>query len=258
MVVERDITEFKELEEKFYESQKLAAVGQLSAGIAHEVRNPLSSIKMSLQILEKRLQPTGNDLKRFKIAQREVEHLEHLVNDVLIFARPEEPRKRMTDIRRVLENAMEMVEKSLADKHIQVEYRFAEDVPAAAIDGAMLEQLFQNLYRNAIDAMEMGGRLVVSAMKQEEEGHPVLVVEVEDNGCGIDEEAMPHVFNPFFTRKSYGTGLGLTQVKKIVDLHRGNIELRSRRGEGTRVIVKLSLGTGNGRQTGEGIERNGN
>lgn len=258
VVVERDITEFKELEEKFYESQKLAAVGQLSAGIAHEVRNPLSSIKMSLQILEKRLQPTGNDLKRFKIAQREVEHLEHLVNDVLIFARPEEPRKRMTDIRRVLENAMEMVEKSLADKNIQVEYRFAEDVPVAAVDGAMLEQLFQNLYRNAIDAMEADGRLVVSTMMRAEEGQPVLVVEVEDNGCGIDEEAMPHVFNPFFTRKSYGTGLGLTQVKKIVDLHRGNIEIRSRRGEGTRVIVTLPLGMGNGKAAGAAVERNGN
>lgn len=257
VVVERDITEFKELEKKFYESQKLAAVGQLSAGIAHEVRNPLSSIKMSLQILEKRLQPTGNDLKRFKIAQREVEHLEHLVNDVLIFARPEEPRKRMTDIRRVLENAMEMVEKSLADKNVQVEYRFREPLPSIAVDGAMLEQLFQNLYRNAIDAMETGGRLVVGMMKQEEEGHSMLVVEVEDNGCGIDEEAMPHVFNPFFTRKSYGTGLGLTQVKKIVDLHQGSIEIRSRGGEGTRVVVTFPLGTGSGGQADAMAERNG-
>ncbi|PKN32923.1 MAG: hypothetical protein CVU61_15960 [Deltaproteobacteria bacterium HGW-Deltaproteobacteria-19] len=258
VVVERDITEFKELEKKFYESQKLAAVGQLSAGIAHEVRNPLSSIKMSLQILEKRLQPAGNDLKRFKIAQREVEHLEHLVNDVLIFARPEEPRKRMTDIRRVLENAMEMVEKSLADKNIRVEYHFPDALPTVAVDGAMLEQLFLNLYRNAIDAMEVGGTLEVSAGKLQENGYSALVVEVEDNGCGIDDEAMPHVFNPFFTRKSYGTGLGLTQVKKIVDLHQGSIAIRSRRGEGTRVTVTLPLGTGNAGPTAAAAERDGN
>ena len=92
ILVQRDITEFKNLEKKLYNSQKLAALGQLSAGIAHEVRNPLSSIKMSLQILEKRMNPEGNDLKRFKIAQKEVEHLEELVNNVLVFAKPVEPK----------------------------------------------------------------------------------------------------------------------------------------------------------------------
>jgi PAS domain S-box-containing protein len=257
VVVQRDITEFKELEKRFYESQKLAAVGQLSAGIAHEVRNPLSSIKMSLQILEKRMRPEGNDLKRFRIAQREVEHLENLVNDVLIFARPEEPRKRLTDIRRILENAMEMVEKSVADKNIQVEYRFPAPLPSVAVDGAMLEQAFLNLYRNAIDAMETGGTLVVGARSLRENGHAALAVEVADNGCGIDDEEMPHLFNPFFTRKSYGTGLGLTQVKKIVDLHQGSIEIRSHKGEGTRVIVTLPVEAGNARSTAPEVERNG-
>ncbi len=257
VVVQRDITEFKELEKKFYESQKLAAVGQLSAGIAHEVRNPLSSIKMSLQILEKRMQPAGNDLKRFKIAQREVEHLENLVNDVLIFARPEEPRKRLTDIRRILENAMEMVEKGLADKGIRVEYHLSEGLPSVAVDGAMLEQVFLNLYRNAIDAMETGGTLRVGASSQQENGNTILIVEVRDEGCGIDEEEMPHLFNPFFTRKSYGTGLGLTQVKKIVDLHQGSIDIKSSKGEGTRVIVTLPFGAGNARPAGTAVERNG-
>ncbi|MBP9021225.1 MAG: PAS domain S-box protein, partial [Syntrophobacterales bacterium] len=98
LFVQRDITEFKDLEKKFYDSQKLAAVGQLSAGIAHEVRNPLSSIKMSLQILQKRLRPEGNDLKRFKIAEKEVEHLEKIVSDILLFAKPMEPDMRPGDI----------------------------------------------------------------------------------------------------------------------------------------------------------------
>ena len=132
VIVQRDITELKNLEERFYESEKMAAVGQLSAGIAHEVRNPLSSIKMSLQILEKRMHPAGNDLKRFEIALREVEHLEKLVNDVLIFAKPEIPRKERTDIRKVVEHAMALAEKGIADKKIQVRTRFTEVVPPPA------------------------------------------------------------------------------------------------------------------------------
>jgi signal transduction histidine kinase len=98
ILVQRDITEFKNLEKQLYDSQKLAALGQLSAGIAHEIRNPLSSIKMSLQILTKRINPEGNDLKRFKIAEKEVDHLEMLVNNILAFAKPVEPKKAPADL----------------------------------------------------------------------------------------------------------------------------------------------------------------
>jgi len=240
VMVRREITEFKELEKKYYESQKLAAIGQLSAGIAHEVRNPLSSIKMSLQILEKRMQPAGNDLKRFKIAQREVEHLEELVNDVLIYAKPGEPKRVPTDLRRTIENALEMVEKAVSDKHIAVLAEIEEELPHPSIDGVMLEQTFQNIFRNAIDAMEEGGRLHISARDAGAEPHAVAV-EVADNGCGMDEETLSHIFNPFFTQKRYGTGLGMTQVKKIIDLHRGSIEIESRKGEGTKVVITLPL-----------------
>jgi PAS domain S-box-containing protein len=238
VIVQRDITELKNLEESFYESQKLAAVGQLSAGIAHEVRNPLSSIKMSLQILEKRMHPVGNDLKRFEIAQREVEHLEELVNDVLIFARPATPRKETADIRKVIRHALALGEKGIADKKIQVQTRFADDVPLLEIDTAMLEQAFLNLILNAVDAMGARGLLTVSATAVDD-GIPLVEVEIMDNGCGIDAQDMPHLFNPFFTRKKYGTGLGLTQVKKIIDLHQGIVDIFSTKGEGTRVRIRF-------------------
>jgi len=238
VIVQRDITELKNLEEKFYESQKMAAVGQLSAGIAHEVRNPLSSIKMSLQILEKRMHPTGNDLKRFEIALREVEHLEKLVNDVLIFAKPATPRKERTDIRKVIEQAMALAEKGIADKGIRVQTRFADGVPILEIDAAMIEQAFLNLILNAVDAMERGGMLALSVRRVDEEA-PMVEVEIADDGCGIDVQDIPHLFNPFFTRKKYGTGLGLTQVKKIVDLHQGVVDIFSAKGEGTRVRIRF-------------------
>ncbi|MDD5170954.1 MAG: PAS domain-containing protein, partial [Syntrophales bacterium] len=240
LVVMRDITEFKELEKKYYETEKLAAIGQLSAGIAHEVRNPLSSIKMSLQILEKRLQPEGNDLKRFKIAQREVDHLEELVNDVLVFARPAEPQKRSTEIRRLVENALEMAEKLIADKNIRVITSFADDLPAFRVDAGMLEQALLNLFRNAIEAMDNDGCLTITALRPENDDKTVTL-NIMDNGCGMDDDETAHIFNPFFTRKKYGTGLGMTHVKKIIDLHRGNIEIESKKGDGTRIILSIPI-----------------
>jgi PAS domain S-box-containing protein len=240
LLVQRDITEFKNLEKKFYESEKLAAVGQLSAGIAHEVGNPLSSIKMSLQILEKRLNPTGNDLKRFKIAEKEVEHLEKIVNDILIYAKPAEPEMRPTDISSFLESSLMMVEKEVSEKKIDIQIYIDPGITSINFDSAMLKQAFINIYLNAIDAMEHGGKLGIKT-KIVGNGHKHVLIEIEDNGYGIDEEDMPHLFNPYFTRKKYGTGLGLTQVKKFIDLHHGNIEIFSKRGEGTRVVVTLPL-----------------
>ena len=239
LVLQRDITEFKELENRYYESQKLAAVGQLSAGIAHEVRNPLSSIKMSLQILEKRMNPEGNDLKRFHIARKEVEHLEKLVSDILVFARPTEPDAHPADLNMCVESSLAMAERGVEEKSIRVQTRFDDRIPPVSFDAAMLQQAFLNIYLNAVDAMAEGGTLAIRTRLEETKGE--AVVEIEDNGNGIDEESLAHVFNPFFTTKKYGTGLGLSQVKKIIDQHRGSIEILSRRGEGTCVIIALPL-----------------
>lgn len=243
LLVMRDITEFKELERKYYETEKLAAIGQLSAGIAHEIRNPLSSIKMSLQILEKRLKPEGNDLKRFKIAQREVEHLEELVNDVLIFARPMEPKQRVAQVQRIIENALEMAEKIIKDKELSVETVVDDQVPQVFVDPHMIEQALLNLIRNAVEAMEHGGKLVLRA--EEIPGdESTVAIEVIDNGCGMDEEEILHSFNPFFTLKKQGTGLGMSQVKKIMDLHQGTIEIKSKKGVGTKVTLFLPIHMG--------------
>lgn len=250
VVVQRDITEFKSLEKKFYESQKLAAVGQLSAGIAHEVRNPLSSIKMSLQILEKRLKPSGNDLKRFEIAEKEVEHLEKLVRDILIFARPEEAKMKLSDINKALKESLAMAEKEITDKKINIESNYDKKVSLMKFDSAMLEEAFLNIYLNAIDAMEDQGKLAIST-KLVENKYKSLVIEIKDNGCGIDNEDLNHIFNPFFTNKKYGTGLGLTQVKKIVDLHQGTVEVISEKGKGTTVRITFLIFS---EETGEGLE----
>jgi PAS domain S-box-containing protein len=237
LVVQRDITEVKNLEKKLYESQKLAALGQLSAGIAHEVRNPLSSIKMSLHILEKRMNPAGNDLKRFKIAEKEVEHLEELVNNILIFAKPLEPKMAPVNLTRVLEQALAMTEKGIADKHIDIQTQY-ESIPLVVADSAMLVDAFINIIRNAIEAVEEKGSIIIS-LSNLEGSREAVVIQVKDSGCGIDAADMPHLFNPFFTRKNYGTGLGLSQVKRIIDLNNGTIDITSEKDKGT--IVRVTL-----------------
>lgn|GEM_PF-160673 len=237
ILVQRDITEFKNLEKKLYNSQKLAALGQLSAGIAHEVRNPLSSIKMSLQILEKRMNPEGNDLKRFKIAQKEVEHLEELVNNVLVFAKPLEPRIFPFDLSRVLEQVIALTEKAISDKKIIITTSI-QDIPQIAGDMAMLTDAFLNIVRNAVEAVEEHGAIHIFARSIGSQPPAVLIV-IEDDGCGIDDADMPHLFNPFFTRKKYGTGLGLSQVLKIVEVHSGKLEIISEKDKGTKVCITL-------------------
>ena len=239
IIVQRDITEFKNLEKQLYDSQKLAALGQLSAGIAHEIRNPLSSIKMSLQILAKRMNPEGNDLKRFKIAEKEVDHLEVLVNDILAFAKPVEPKKAPTDLAKVMEQAIALTEKGITDKKIEVQTEFA-DLPPVSVDAAMMTDAFLNVIRNAVEAVKENGRIVVKIRFFDDTCQSVAV-EIRDNGGGIAEEDMPHIFNPFFTRKNYGTGLGLSLVKKIIDIHQGVLDISSKINEGTTVLIALPL-----------------
>lgn len=241
IIVEREITEFKNLEKKLYDSQKLAALGQLSAGIAHEIRNPLSSIKMSLQILTKRMNPEGNDLKRFKIAEKEVDHLEKLVNNILAFAKPVEPKKISVNLSKVLEQAIAMSEKGITDKKIEIQTEFS-NIPPVMVDAAMMADAFLNVIRNATDAVGENGKIVIS-LRYFDETHQSVAVEIKDNGGGIDNDDMPHIFNPFFSRKNYGTGLGLSLVKKIIDLHQGMIDVSSRKNEGTKVLIILPVGT---------------
>jgi two-component system nitrogen regulation sensor histidine kinase GlnL len=194
---------------------------------------------MSLQILTKRMKPDGNDLKRFRIAEKEVEHLETLVNDILAFAKPVDPRKTSVDLSKVLEQAIALSEKGITDKKIEIVTQFGKVFPVT-VDAAMMTDAFINVIRNAVEALPENGKIVVSLKYADETRHSAAV-EITDNGSGIDETDMPHIFNPFFTRKNYGTGLGLSLVKKIIDIHRGTIDISSRKNEGTKVLIVLPL-----------------
>ena len=197
--------------------------------------------------MAKRMNPEGNDLKRFKIAEKEVDHLEMLVNNILAFAKPVEPKKSPVDLSKVLEQAIAMAEKGITDKKIEMQTEFT-DIPPVAVDAAMMADAFLNVIRNAVEASR-GVWQNQSFAALSYETRQSVAVEIKDNGSGIDEEDMPHIFNPFFTRKNYGTGLGLSLVKKIVDIHQGTIDIFSKKNEGTKVLIVLPLGTESARST---------
>ncbi|MBI4715497.1 MAG: PAS domain S-box protein [Nitrospirae bacterium] len=239
----RDITERKKLEAKLIESEKMTALGQMATMIAHEIRNPLSSIKMNLQILSKRIRPRGELKEHFSIALEEVGRLEELLRSILDYAKPPKLELSWEDIHEVLEEGLILAVKECRDKRITVLKDYAQGVPRILIDRGRLKQAVLNLYLNAVHAMTFLGELHIRTAVLLEEGDKGWVeVEIADAGKGIPEKDIPRIFDPFFTSRSDGTGLGLTIVKRIVEEHRGEIGVRSAEGKGTRVTIRLPMG----------------
>ncbi len=210
-------------------SERLAALGQLSAGLAHEIRNPLGVIKGSADMLNQKLrdaQPVVAELAGYISA--EVNRLNTLVARFLDFARPGQLELRSVRLPEVVDHALALVQQQLPDAKVEVERRYAENLPEALADEHSCEQVFINLILNAYQAMDgQGGKLSLSISPQNSAGVEGVVVSVKDTGAGVPPELREQIFNPFFTSKKEGVGLGLSIVAKIVDDHRGWIRLES-------------------------------
>jgi len=214
-------------------TERLAALGQLSAGLAHEVRNPLGVIKGSAEMLNKRLK--SDDPLASELAgniSSEVNRLNALVTRFLDFARPSQLEKRPEDISALVDRSLKAVHDRWPDAPIVIDRQYASDLPAVPVDAELCEQVFTNLFLNAYEVLaETGGRIRVSiadaanpSVVSDGAGHGVLI-EIEDDGPGIPAELREQIFNPFFTTKKTGTGLGLSIVSKIVADHRGWIRV---------------------------------
>src|SRR5437879_1964054 len=228
-------------------SERLAALGQLSAGLAHEIRNPLGIIKGSAEMLNQRIQtaePLAAELAGY--ISTEVNRLSALVSRFLDFARPLRIETRASSVPEIVDRALRAVAANWSGPEIKVERHFQRDLPYAAVDENLCEQVFVNLVQNAYDAMsESGGRLRISIALGARGERPGIEVRVMDSGPGIRAELREQIFNPFFTTKKSGVGLGLSIVSKIVDEHGGSIELLDRppgRGEaGACFVIFLPL-----------------
>ena len=224
-------------------SERLAALGQLTAGLAHEIRNPLGVIKGSAETLGRKLpseDPVARELAGY--ISSEVNRLNSLVSRFLSFAKPLELKKQPEDILLIVEHAIKSAQERWPDSPVEVERVYAPGLPAVPVDAELTEQVFVNLVFNAYEAMEAkGGKLGVKIANEYSDGRRGVEISLTDTGPGVPAELHEQIFNPFFTTKSSGVGLGLAIVSKIVDDHGGWIRLDPNPGKGACFRVFLPV-----------------
>ena len=240
VVILRDVTRDRESSTRTIESERLHAITLLAAGVAHEIGNPLNSLTIHLQLLERELrevpaEQSASMKELLEVAQREVTRLDQIISQFLRALRPSQPALEKTDLKDVLQQTLEFLKHEIRDRDILVEVEVAEDVPHASLDRNQIKQAFFNIIRNAMQAMAKGGLLKISVSSNDR----FVIVSFTDTGPGIPPENLGSLFEPYFTTKAEGTGLGLMIVQRIVRDHGGEIEVRSEPNKGTTFTLFL-------------------
>ncbi|MBU4000918.1 MAG: hypothetical protein KKB94_01225, partial [Proteobacteria bacterium] len=224
------------LRQEIARNQRLVTVGRLAAGIAHEIRNPLSSIKGFATYFKQRYSENQEDARISGIMIQEVERLNTVVNQLLEFARPVNIQKKKTSVKALVADSLKMIENQALEKKIIIETAMEEDLKIS-MDPNRMNQVLLNLYLNAIESMENGGRLRIQAYESLTENG--FHIKVSDTGCGIKAEDLNHIFDLYYTTKSYGTGIGLAIVSNIMEAHHGKITVESTIGQGSAFDIFL-------------------
>ena len=245
--VKRATLELEETQRQLFQSEKLAALGKLSAGIAHEIRNPLTSIKILIHSLADEMATPASREKDLAVIETEIEQVNKIIKQFLDFARPRPPSLEPIDVRKVLEETLALIVYEMEAQEVSLEREYAPGLPPVPMDREQMKQVFLNLLLNAIQAMEQGGKLkVATALK-----HPVpgtnrgsfAKISFQDTGKGIPEDVKGKVFEPFYSTKEGGIGLGLSIAQRIVEEHGGEIGLESSPGKGTVFYLTIPYGT---------------
>ncbi|MBI5480902.1 MAG: HAMP domain-containing protein [Deltaproteobacteria bacterium] len=227
----------QEREQRLIRSERLAAIGRMAAHIAHEVRNPLSSIGLNAELLEEELQQQPDGARLCRAIQHEVDRLNALTQEYLRFARLPQPKLERQDLRPALTSLLDFIREDARARGVTVVAQLPDSLPSLDLDEGQLRQALLNLCRNAVEAMSGGGTLTVRVAAAGER----LEISVADTGAGIAAEHLPRVFEPFFSTKEHGTGLGLALTQHIVAAHGGTISIDSTPGRGTEFVVRLPL-----------------
>jgi len=235
LLMMQDLSQVKKLERELRRSERLAALGKMAAGVAHELRNPLSSIKGLALVLQSKFSSDNNGRETADILVQEVERLNRSISELLDYARPQKLQKVDVDLHNLLNKGVSLLGIDAEAAGVQMVTDFPEKLPLVRADEDKLNQVFLNLFLNSIQAMESGGALTISTMTTEKS----VKVIVSDTGCGIEEKNIGRVFDPYFTSKPEGTGLGMAMSAKIVEEHGGTIVLKSIVNQGTSVIVEV-------------------
>lgn len=225
----RDLGEIRRLQAEIQRREKLAALGNMAAGVAHEIRNPLSSIKGYATYFASRFASGSEDQKTARVMAQEVDRLNRVITELLEFARPSELKPVEIEIDTLIDNSLRLIRQDASNMRIKVESSVEDGLSTITVDTDRLSQALLNVYLNAIQSMEHGGRLTVHAGRENGEAF----IEIADTGTGIQPENLAKVFDPYFTTKPTGTGLGLAIVHKILEAHQGRIKVDSTPGRGT-------------------------
>lgn len=231
----------KRLEEKLNQTERLAALGEMIAGISHEIRNPLGIIRSTAEMLYGRIE---NDRQKrlSSIIVEEASRLNDILTEFLDFARPKSLRPSKCHVEDILERNLKVLEPEFQKFGVQIERQYESGNFAIEADADMLYRAFVNILANALQAMPEGGTLKVrSVLTNGRHGVPQMELTIQDTGHGIPQELHKKIFNPFFTTREKGTGLGLAIVQSIIDSHHGEIEVRSEKGQGTSMVIRLPL-----------------
>jgi signal transduction histidine kinase len=233
-------------QEELVQSERLAVIGQMSARIAHEIRNPLATIGGFARSIRRNPDPERVQ-SAAAIISDEVVRLENLLRDTLSFTRPAKPVLAPADLNVLIEEVRVMVVEVETAARIDWSVELASDIPAFPLDIAQMKQVCLNVIQNAVQATQSGGAITITTRLQEEEGERSVEVQVQDTGEGIRPKDLDQIFTPFFTTKTYGTGLGLVISKQIIEDHGGRIQAESRESEGTTIRITLPV---NGKSEG--------
>ena len=235
----QDITRLLEMEEQIRRQERLATVGSLAAGIAHEIRNPLASLSGSIQMLQGELELEGDHKHLMDIVLRETDRLNNIVTEFLDYARPRSNQLEQISLASLLEETITLFRNS---REFREDIVIICDIPSAIVitgDPQRLRQVFWNLLINAVQATQNGGTITVSAASGAGIGSDEVTIRILDSGMGIASDHLEHIFDPFFTTKPAGTGLGLAIAYRIIEDHNGTIDVKSEEGKGTDVVINL-------------------
>ncbi len=242
ILIFQDLTEVKVMEETLEKSKRLALIGEMAAGLAHEMRNPLASITGSIELLRQSLNLKDTDERLMQIVLRGKDQLGSFVRDFLLLARPIPVIRELVDVNETVMDVLDNIKLSNDwTKEIEINCLLAEKVTAFA-NREQIRQVIHNLVLNATQAMKEGGVLSITTKSMQHHNKEVVEIKITDTGPGIEEKDLKKVFEPFFTNKDKGTGLGLTIVGRIVDGYSGRIEIKSSMNQGTNCTVWLPSG----------------
>ena len=237
-----DITALDQMQARLSRAERLATLGQMAAGIAHEIRNPLVGIGSTASLLLEEAEPSDPRRPDFETILKETRRLDRIVNQIIDYARPRTLAPLLFSMEELIHETLTLLEAPLSKKQIGVEQRLPPHLPPIQADRDQLKQVLLNVIQNAIEALNEGGKLHISAFESTRAHEPGLTLLFSDNGAGITQADLLHVFEPFFTiGKHHGTGLGLAICRNIVEAHQGEIRLESEPGRGTTATLWLPL-----------------